>query len=132
MVQASDRLYEDYRHLSESLGTIGDGLREISAFDDQDHPLYGADYLMRHAGWIGSSWLGKALASAVLGAKPKPKEWMTSATLSATVIREPQVVRKSNRHHVFPKKWPEPNISTDSAIGFSRLWFLDFVLLHPV
>ena len=31
-----------------------------------------------------------------------------------------------------PEEWPKPNISTDSAIGFSRLWFLDFVLLHPV
>ena len=104
MVQANDRLYEDYCQLWEALDMVGGDLPEITAFDDQDHPLYDADYLMRHAGWIGSSRLGKALASAVMGADPKPTEWMTGTTLSATAIRELQGLRKLDRHHVFPKK----------------------------
>ena len=58
---------------------------------------------MRHAGWIGSSRLGKALASAVMASDPKPQEWMTGASLSATEIRELQGLRKLDRHHVFPK-----------------------------
>ena len=103
-VQANDRLYEDYCQLSQALESIGGEAQEIAAFDDQDHPLHNADYLMRNAGWIGSSRLGKALVSAVMGGHSKPTEWMTGATLSATAIRELQGSRKLNRHHVFPKK----------------------------
>lgn len=103
-VQANDRLYDDYCQLWKALENVGDEEQEITAFDDQDHPLYDADYLMRHAGWIGSSRLGKALATAVMGVDPKPIEWMTGTPLSATAIRELQGCRKLDRHHVFPKK----------------------------
>ena len=107
-VQANDRLYEDYwrclfQQLSAALDMVGDDLPVITAFDDQDHPLFDPDYLMRHAGWIGSSRLGKALATATMASDPKPREWMTGVTLSATEIRELQGQRKLDRHHVFPK-----------------------------
>ena len=103
-VQANDRLYEDYNQLKEALEKIGEGKRTISAFDDQDHPLYDEDHLIRHAGWIGSSRLGKALVTVVMGAERRPTEWMTGTQLSATTIRELQGLRKLDRHHVFPKK----------------------------
>lgn len=102
-VQANDRLYEDYRQLSSALDAIGGDVPDLTAFDERDHPLFGKDHLMRHAGWIGSSRLGKALASAVLAREPKPEEWMTGDSLSATVVRELQGLRKLDRHHVFPK-----------------------------
>ena len=102
-VQANDRLYEDYRQLSVALDMVSGDLPEITAFDRQDHPLFDEDHLMRHAGWIGSSRLGKALASVVMASDPKPREWMTGAPLSATEIRELQGLRKLDRHHVFPK-----------------------------
>ena len=102
-VQANDRLYEDYRQLSSALDAIGGDLPNLSAFDEQDHPLFDQDHLMRHAGWIGSSRLGRALAAAVMARDPKPVEWMTGVSLSATEIRELQSLRKLDRHHVFPK-----------------------------
>lgn len=102
-VQANDRLHEDYRQLSSALDAISGDLPDLTAFDEQDHPLFGKEHLMRHAGWIGSSRLGKALVSAVLATEPKPEEWMTGSSLSATVIRELQGLRKLDRHHVFPK-----------------------------
>ena len=102
-VQANDRLYEDYKQLSAALDVVGGDLPEIAAFDNQDHPLFDEDHLIRHAGWIGSSRLGKSLASAVMAADPKPREWMTGVSLSASEIRELQGSRKLDRHHVFPK-----------------------------
>ena len=102
-VQANDRLYEDHQQLSEALNMVGGDRPDITAFDSPDHPLFDKDHLMRHAGWIGSSRLGKALASAVMASEPKPQEWMTGASLSATEIRELQGLRKLDRHHVFPK-----------------------------
>ena len=102
-VQANDRLYEDYRQLLTALTTVGGELPTIAAFDNRDHQVFDKDHLMRHAGWIGSSRLGKALASAVMASEPKPREWMTDEVLSATEIRGLQGLRKLNRHHVFPK-----------------------------
>lgn len=102
-VQANDRLYEDFRQLSAALDTVGGDLPRITAFDSRDHPLYDEDYLIRHAGWIGTGRLGKALASAVMASEPKPTEWMTNASLSAREIRELNAMRKLDRHHVFPK-----------------------------
>lgn len=101
-VQANDRLFEDYQDLVDALGTVG-GLPEMTVFDERDHPVYDADHLLRHAGWIGSSRLGKALVTAVMAADPKPKEWMTGDTLSASMVRELQGLRKLDRHHVFPR-----------------------------
>ena len=102
-VQANDRLYEDYVQLSEALDGGGSDFSGITAFDRQDHPLFDEDHLMRHAGWIGSSRLGRALASVVMASDPKPREWMTGVSLSATEVRELQGLRKLDRHHVFPK-----------------------------
>ena len=102
-VQANDRLYEDYQQVSAALDTVGGEWGEIAAFDERDHPVFDEGHLIRHAGWIGSSRLGKALASMVMAADPKPREWITGAVLSATEIRELQGLRKVDRHHVFPK-----------------------------
>ena len=101
--QANDRLHEDYRQLSTALQATGGHLPKISAFDNQDHAPFNKTYLRRHAGWIGSSRLGKALASAVLASDPKPHEWMTGARMTSTEIRELQDARKLDRHHIFPK-----------------------------
>ena len=38
-----------------------------------------------------------------MASDPKPQEWMTGVSLSATEIRELQGLRKLDRHHVFPK-----------------------------
>ena len=109
-VQANDRLYDDYRQLLAVLNTVSGELPKIDAFEDRDHPVFDEVHLMRHAGWIGSSRLGKALASAVMASEPKPREWMTDEALSATKIRELQGLRKLNRHHVFPKAVLEGNV----------------------
>ena len=61
-VQANDRLYEDYRQLLAALNTVGGELPKIAAFDNRDHPVFDKAHLMRHAGWIGSSRLGKGLS----------------------------------------------------------------------
>ena len=102
-VQANDRLYEDFQQLSTALDMLGGDLPKITAFEKLDHPLYDKKHLMRHAGWIGSGRLGKALASAVMASDPSPIEWMTGVSLSASAIRELQALRKLDRHHVFPK-----------------------------
>ena len=101
--QANDRLFEDFRQLSKALNIVeGDGPK-INAFDERDHPLHDQDHLMRHAGWIGSGRLGKALASAVMASDPKPIEWMTGESMTATTIRELQGMRKLDRHHIYPR-----------------------------
>ena len=102
-VQANDRLYTDYEQLSLALQITSGELPRITAFDDGDHRPYGKTYLLRHAGWIGSARLGKALVSAVLASDPTPREWMTGASLTPIVIRELQSLRKLDRHHVFPR-----------------------------
>ena len=103
-VRANDRLYEDFGQLNGRLDELGGKLARMTAFDDDDHPLYDQKYLLRHASWIGSGRLGKALASVVMASEPKPVDWMTNETLSATVVRELERARKLDRHHVFPKK----------------------------
>lgn len=102
-VQANDRLFEDYEDLVEALRVVGGDLPSMAVFDERDHPVYDAEHLLRHAGWIGSSRLGKALASAVMASDPKAREWMTGETLSASVLRELQGLKKLDRHHVFPR-----------------------------
>ena len=102
-VRANDRLYEDFAQLDDLLDGLGGELARMTAFNDDDHPLYDKKYLLRHANWIGSGRLGKALASVVMASEPKPVDWMTNETLSATVVRELERARKLDRHHVFPR-----------------------------
>ena len=102
-VQANDRLFEDYQDLVIALEAVGGSSPEMAVFDGRDHPIFDADHLLRHAGWIGSSRLGKALVTAVMAADPKPRDWMTGDTLSASMLRELQGLRKLDRHHVFPR-----------------------------
>ena len=100
--QANDRLHQDYGEL---VAAFGDESRtaELTAFENQDHPPFDEGHLYRHAGWIGSSRLGKALVSLVMAADPKPQDWITKESLSATLLRQLQKQGRLDRHHVFPK-----------------------------
>ena len=101
-VQANDRLHEDYRELSQALEEGIPQSCSLSAFDDQDNPLFDARHLFKFAGWITSSRLGKALVSVVLATDPKPCDWMTGEQMNLTEIRELQALKKLHRHHVYP------------------------------
>lgn len=100
--QANDRLHEDYRDLTTAFGNDPEA-PQVTAFKNQDHPPFDKDHLFRHAGWIGSSKLGKALVSLVMAGDPKPQDWITEESLSATLLRQLQKQGKLDRHHVFPK-----------------------------
>ena len=101
-VQANDRLHEDYRELSEALDTRVIESCSLTAFH-RDHPLYDDGHLLRHARWITSSRLGKALVSVVMASDPKPSEWITGDSMDHAQIRELQSLNKLHRHHVYPK-----------------------------
>lgn len=104
--QANDRLYDDYNDLLSAFdGSLTDCERHwsMSIFDNARNPLFDKKHLLRNTGWIGSGRLGKALASLVLASDPRPKEWITEATLSPNRYRELSSRRKLDKHHVFPK-----------------------------
>lgn len=103
-VRANDRLHEDYGQLKAALLRRGKGKGKsgMSAFDAQDHPLYDREHLIRHAGWIGSSRLGRALAAAVLS-RPGTVDWITGEQLDAPLVRELEGGRDLDHHHIFPK-----------------------------
>ncbi len=103
MVQANDRLHKDYDGLSQMIDAGVTGSCSLTAFNDEDHPLYDKKHLLRHTAWITSSRLGKALVSVVMAADPKPTDWMTGQPMDHTHIRELQSLKKLHRHHVYPK-----------------------------
>ena len=103
-VQANDRLHDDFVALKNALKQIqqrGTWDIEQPAFQDRDHPFYSEEDLLRHAGWIGSSRLGRALASLVLA--KNPRDWVTGETLHPNKIRELEREGDLDRHHVFSR-----------------------------
>ena len=103
--RANDRLYNDFRELAEVLEDIDGGWPKLSAFDTQDHPLYGSSQLIRFTKWISSNRVGRAVASAVLANKDKPVDWMTGDPLDAAMIRDLEELGNLDRHHIFPREF---------------------------
>ena len=104
-VQANDRLHSDFKALEEALKEIcesGTWNKDQSAFDENDHPIYTKQDLLRHARWIGSSSrLGRALASAVMSTSPP--DWITGEDLNARAIRRLERLGDLDRHHIFSR-----------------------------
>ena len=101
--QANDRLFEDYVALKSSLKQIeeqGVWTAKPPAFEDEVHPIYTKDELLR-SGWIGQSRLGRALASVAMS--KKPDDWITGEQLDRQTIRKLEQGGNLDRHHVFSR-----------------------------
>lgn len=101
--QANDNLHKDLRELVEVLEGKKPRASCMRIFSDRHHRLFRASLLQQSAGWISRSRTGKALMAAVLASEPRPVDWITGESLSATHIRQLEGIRKLDRHHVFPK-----------------------------
>ena len=121
--QANDRLYDDFSGLARALEQIqeqGTWDVRIPAFDDKEHPIYSDDFLLRHAGWIGSSSrLGRALVS--LAMSSSPQDWITGEKLNSNKVRELERDGDLDRHHVFSrdalKKAGEPREGIQNGLN---------------
>ena len=101
--RANDRLHEDFTQLVKALDRSAKQSCCLKVFDDRDYPLFDSDQLLKNAGWISSSRLGRGLASVVLASNPEPLDWMTGQPLTIALVRQLEDEQDLDRHHVFPR-----------------------------
>lgn len=103
--QANDRLLVDYTDLCRCIEEISEHGRVVGSlpevFDEDVHPVPGADQLAESLPWIGSGRLGRAVAALV--SRRGPLDWATGQKFDVERIRELEDMRRLDRHHVFPR-----------------------------
>jgi len=109
--QANDRLYKDFKGLSECLDAIGQSRSLEQAdlppiFDDGQHPVLTEDKLGsleegRTLGWIKTSSQGRSIAALTLHLRAI--DWATGYEFTNDRVRDLESKSDLDCHHVFPK-----------------------------
>lgn len=103
--QANDRLLIDYTDLCRCIAEIGEHGRVVGSlpevFNEDAHPVPGADELVESLPWIGGGRRGRAVVALV--SRRGPLDWATGQKFDVERIRELEDARRLDRHHVFPR-----------------------------